>query len=1316
MGCSEPLCALRGTTKVFSDNGVATFTSLAITKAAPGYYLRFTADRFCSKFSCVGGWSLSVTSARFDVLVGKFAALTILQAPSIGVEGRDLVPSARVAATDAGGNFITESSFDVHARKRGGFGDLLSRNDVFFRSADDGIADFGGLFFDLPSVYDIIFNATVDNVTAEVVLEDVYISGKEHTAVLEPLAQPLRDQVAYEPLVPQPIVRLQDIFGALVTASTFAVTAEVMAAGAAGAAAGLDLVGASVVPVVEGVARFTNIAVSSAGREFEIVFTAPGVNPATSQAFDVIPGLAAEVAVVTQPGEQVEAGRAILPAPAAAQIDIGGNVVQKSAPLAVSLVIEDVAPFQKMGAPPAELNFTGAGPVVDTVNGTARFPGLRINVAGSYRLLFSRLTMTTRSSRFEVVPGYPIGLYLQREPGGGITGFELQPVPVVAFQDVYGNFVPTVPNSPSIKASLKKNAGNSTLLCGGRYPCTRPQVAGRTLFDGLGVNNVGRGYVIEFEALLPAQDNGEKHLVRVLSRAFDVAGLARAAAVTSQPQAGQCEKALPGLTSVALQDEFGNFAVAASDLVSATIRSVGAQQGSPPAITGQSQAPTVNGVAHFSDLRVDRAGTYVLIFSFGLMDARVESSPFEVTAGEPRFLTLADLPAATAGLAFFPLLSIIDACGNTAAGYPAVAEVSLSSFPPHLVTERGARMSGSPAEIVGSGPLNVTIDIKGDNYQLVVRATFPGFPTLPQLSLTSANFSVVVGALHHLQVDGLSTSGVAGKALTPPALVTARDVGNNVVPTFNSVVRARRLRGNTATSLLEGEVYVRAENGLATFSTLRISEKDPAFVIEFQFQEDFNVPTDDMIAVQSREIEITGAARTMRVYQAIDAASGGDVFKVQPVLAVFDQGGIIVPSYPFTVEVRVTDGGDEVSGTRTVPFEDGIAHFTDLALMTQGSRSVQFVSTSFVAQQTFTVSIGPAVKVVVLTQPTDFFAYRTFETNIEVAVQDRGSNAVLDVFQVRASVRANRQVASLLGVTTRQTQNGVALFEMLRIDAVGSGFTILFEATLKDQRLSVISDHFSLWGKLGGIVATQFPSGGVAYQTMQPPVVLRAMDEAYNLCPWYEDLNCQVALQNQPDGAAIVIGSTTSATMRHGVATFTNLQVDTRGSGYRFGFTCSGGYRTVTTNSPFFTVTAEINSLRLEALPDLSTFQVGKPLVPLPELRVYDANNDVVSGSVDTVNVHLVTATTEEAVTGLNGTTRQIISGGIVRFTDLTPYVLGGAFKLKFVLVFSTSSTDPLEVSVSRHRIARASSERFRWRRSGHVEETCCREWQPNRA
>ena len=202
-----------------------------------------------------------------------------------------------------------------------------------------------------------------------------------------------------------------------------------------------------------------------------------------------------------------------------------------------------------------------------------------------------------------------------------------------------------------------------------------------------------------------------------------------------------------------------------------------------------------------------------------------------------------------------------------------------------------------------------------------------------------------------------------------------------------------------------------------------------------------------------------------------------------------------------------------------------------------------------------------------------------------------------------------------------------ASFPGLQVDAIGSGFTIVFEATRLGRMLSVVSGQFSMRGRLGGIAATQFPSGGMTFEKLQPPVILNAVDEAYNLCPWYETLTCRVELADHP--AERLAGSTTEGTMVAGIATFDNLKINTIGSGYQLHFTCEGGYRMVQVKSPFFTVTNPIDQLdgmRLVVMPDVSTFQVGRPLVPLPELRVYDDRGDVVSGSVNTVTVRVRTA------------------------------------------------------------------------------------------
>ncbi len=162
----------------------------------------------------------------------------------------------------------------MYAYKGGrGFGDLLSRNGLLFRTDVNGLVSFEVLFFDIPSVYDIIFNATVENVTASIALENLFITGKERHAVQDVLSQSSVGQVVCQLLFPQPDIRLKDLFEQIVAGSTYTVTADMAAAQVAQS---VQVVGSSVVPVVRGIARFIYINVTGVGKGFSIVFSTQG--------------------------------------------------------------------------------------------------------------------------------------------------------------------------------------------------------------------------------------------------------------------------------------------------------------------------------------------------------------------------------------------------------------------------------------------------------------------------------------------------------------------------------------------------------------------------------------------------------------------------------------------------------------------------------------------------------------------------------------------------------------------------------------------------------------------------------------------------------------------------------------------------------------------------------------------------------------------------------------------------------------------------------------------------------------------------------
>jgi hypothetical protein len=137
------------------------------------------------------------------------------------------------------------------------------------------------------------------------------------------------------------------------------------------------------------------------------------VSSVASNLFDVVPGLAAAVGIVTEPPSVTEAGNVLQRFPASVLLDVGRNVVQKSASLEISLLVDQTAPFQKIGSQAPRV--AAGPPFVDTVNGTAVFAGLCIQVSGAYRLRVSSFNLAATSNAFNIVAGYPAGLYMQTE-------------------------------------------------------------------------------------------------------------------------------------------------------------------------------------------------------------------------------------------------------------------------------------------------------------------------------------------------------------------------------------------------------------------------------------------------------------------------------------------------------------------------------------------------------------------------------------------------------------------------------------------------------------------------------------------------------------------------------------------------------------------------------------------------------------------------------------------------------------------------------------------------------------------------------------
>lgn len=262
---------------------------------------------------------------------------------------------------------------------------------------------------------------------------------------------------------------------------------------------------------------------------------------------------------------------------------------------------------------------SGAGSLMGTttvnaVNGVATFADLAIAGAGSTTLVFAAGTLPpAQGTTARVGPLYTLQvarqLGLAVQPDGATTGETLASQPVVEIRDAAGLRVAGALNLITVKVQ----SGDAT-LSGAK---TAIALNGRASFSNLALSG-SDSVTLWFSAA---------GLTGVASDAFAVAGLPPSKLGMFTQPSSRAESGVPLATQPAIEvrDARGNRAASATGSVTAAI-----YRGDDGALVGTTTAPIVNGLATFSDLQINGAGTYVLRFTSGSLTA-VSSNPIAVS-------------------------------------------------------------------------------------------------------------------------------------------------------------------------------------------------------------------------------------------------------------------------------------------------------------------------------------------------------------------------------------------------------------------------------------------------------------------------------------------------------------------------------------------------------------------------------------------------------------------------------------------------------------------------------------------------------------
>src|SRR5207302_1887529 len=288
---------------------------------------------------------------------------------------------------------------------------------------------------------------------------------------------------------------------------------------------------------------------------------------------------------------------------------------------------------------------------------------------------------------------------------------------------------------------------------------THAAVSGVATLSGLSIDKVGTGYT------LTATGAGS-----TTSAAFNITPAAASAHVFSvEPKIGRAGARVTAAVQVTAEAASGNTA-------SGVTRNITVALGTNPSsgtLSGTKTVAAVGGVASFSGLSIDKAGTGYTLTATGA--GSTTSAAFNITPAAASALVFSVEPTNTvAGAAITPAVKITaqDGNGNRATGFTGNITVAIGTNP------SSGTLSGTKTVAAVAGVATfpgLSIDKAGTGYTLT--ATGAG-------STTSTAFNITAGTATQLVFSVQPSTTTAGAAITPAVVVAALAVCGNTAAGF----------------------------------------------------------------------------------------------------------------------------------------------------------------------------------------------------------------------------------------------------------------------------------------------------------------------------------------------------------------------------------------------------------------------------------------------------------------------------------------------------------------------------------------------------
>ena len=384
--------------------------------------------------------------------------------------------------------------------------------------------------------------------------------------------------------------------------------------------------------------------------------------------------------------------------------------------------------------------------------------------------------------------------------------------------------------------------------------------------------------------------------------------------------------------------------------------------------------------------------------------------------------------------------------------------------------------------------------------------------------------------------------------------VEVRDTFNNRVNNAGNSVSIAILNnpGTPVPGTLSGTTPRTPVSGTVTFNDLSIDKLGTGYTLL--------ASSAGLVSDTSAAFNITaGTATHVGFVQQPSQTAGGATITPAVTVEILDAGGNRVNSTAnVTVALANNPGGlGTLGGTKTVAASAGLATFSTLNIdhaatgYTLGATSGSLTGAT---SNAFDIVVGAPAKLVFGQQPTSAVAGVAISPAVTVRILDAGNNLVTSASNsISMAIQNNAGGGSLSGTLSHNASGGIATFNDLSIDKVGTGYTL--SATGVGPGVTSTGFDISHAGADHLVFTTQ-PANTQAMQTM-PSVVLEIRDAFDNLVTNATD-QVTLAITGGTGTAGAVLSGTNPKAAVGGIVTFSDLSIDLSGNQYTLDASASG--------------------------------------------------------------------------------------------------------------------------------------------------------------